>query len=56
MVHAVAGPAWHGEDVGALAVGVVDCHVEHRHVAQHSRVLAGQDQPIPVPVLTLLNV
>lgn len=56
VVHAVPVPAGHGEDVGALAVGVVDKHVEHRHAAQRKRVLVGQDQPISVLVLALLNV
>ena len=56
VVHPVTVTAGHGEDVGALAVGVVDEHVEDRHAAQRRRVLVGQDQPIPVLVLTLLNV
>ena len=47
-VHAVVLTARHGEDVGALVVGVVHDHVEHRHAAQRRRVLVGQDQPIPV--------
>ena len=54
VVHPVAVPTGHGEDVRALAVGVVHDHVEHRHAAQRRRVLVGQDQPIPV--LVLLNV
>lgn len=56
VVYPVAVPAGHGEDVGACAVGVVDEHVEHRHAAQRRRVPVGQDEPPPVPVLTLLNV
>ena len=56
VVHAVAVPAGHGEDEGNLAVGAVDDHVEHRHAAQRRHVSVGQDQPIPVLVLTLLTV
>ena len=41
VVHPVPVTAGHGEDVGALAVGVVDDHVEHRHAAQRRRVLVG---------------
>ena len=54
MLHAVTVPAGHGEDVGAVAVGVVDDHVEHRHTTQRRRVLVGQDEALPV--LTLLTV
>ena len=54
VVHPVTVPAGHGGDVGALAVGVVDDHVEHCHLAQRRRVLVGQDEP--PPVLALLNV
>lgn len=54
VVHAVPVTAGHGEDVGAVAVGVVDDHVEHRHPAQRRRVLVGQDEALPV--LALLNV
>ena len=54
VLHAVAVTAGRGEDVGALAVGVVDDHVEHRHPAQPRRVLVGQDEALPV--LVLLNV
>ena len=54
VVHPVAVPDVHGDDVGALAVGVVDDHVEHRHAAQRRRVLVGQDEALPV--LTLLTV
>ena len=54
VVHAVSVRAGHGEDVGPLAVGVVDDDVEHRHPAQRRRVTVGQDEALPV--LTLLNV
>ena len=56
VVHAVAVTIGHGEDVGALAVSIVDEHVEHRHPAQRRRVPVGQDEPSPLPVLALLTV
>lgn len=33
VVHPVMVPAGHGKDMGALAVGVAEDHVEHRHAA-----------------------
>lgn len=54
VVHPVAVPAGHGDDANALAVGVVDEHIEHRHAAQRRRVPVGQDKALPV--LTLLTV
>lgn len=48
VLYAVEVAAGHGEDVGTLAIGVVDDHVEHRHAAQRRRALVAQDQTIPV--------
>ena len=53
VIDAVAVPALHGQDVVALAVGVVDDHVEHRHAPQRGRVLMDQDDLLTILVLAL---
>jgi hypothetical protein len=56
VVHAVPVSVRHGKNVIALAVGVIDDDVEHRHASELWRVLVYEGDHPPLLILTLEDV